>query len=216
MVWPREPRSCPSPLASSTHLSQGSDPQYPGKCSREPAGESQGREDASVRSVPCPLTVCGRQSPLNPRWDSPVVPGCRGTSHCTAPLQRRPRVPAGRGHAGGAAVGWGRSGPADGDARQVLRDGSRLGGGETQVQSPQQGGWRWDPEDRPCAKRARFPVGQKYTLSTEGQTPTPPTQRLTDPQKDRRRDAPSPIWSLLGWCSRALSEPEGAGRDPLA
>ena len=52
VVWPREPRSCPSPLAFSTHLSQGSDPQYPGKCSREPAGESQGLEDASVSSVP--------------------------------------------------------------------------------------------------------------------------------------------------------------------
>lgn len=127
-----------------------------------------------MRSVTCPLTVCGRQSPLNPRWDSPVVPGCRGTSHCTAPLHRRPRAPAGRGRAGGAAVGWGRSGPADGDARQVRRDGNRPGGGETQVQSHQQGGWRWDPEDRPCARRARFPVGQKYTLSTESQTPTPP------------------------------------------
>ena len=48
----------------------------------------------------------------------------------------------------------------------------------------------------------------------EGSDPPRP-HRLTDPPRDGHRGAPSQVWRLLGWCLRALGEPEGGEGDPL-
>ena len=123
---------CPCPVPPdwpSLPCSQGSAPHHPGKCSRGPAGKYQGREEAPVRSVSCPHNVCARQSPLKPRWDSPVPPGCGGAGLRPQPQEQTTTPPSctdalgllSRGRAGGAAVGRGRSGPANGDARRAPR-----------------------------------------------------------------------------------------------
>lgn len=39
------------------------------------------------------------------------------------------------------------------------------------------------------------------------------TNRLTDPQRDRHRDISLSLWSILGWCFRALGELDESGRD---
>lgn len=50
-----------------------------------------------------------------------------------------------------------------------------------------------------CNMRGRLPEGQIYTSSPEGQALS---NRLTDPQKDRHRDNPSPSENILGPMSR--------------
>ena len=172
--WPREPLSCTSLLAFSTLLSQGSAPHYPGRCSRGPAGEHQGREEGPVRSVPCLHTACARKSPLKPRWDSPVPPGCGGKGLRPQPQELNTTPPSvtdalgllSRGRAGRAAVGRGRSGSADGDARRAPKGmGTGRAGLKHRKDSPEAGGGS-EKESTDFVPGGTVPKRDRYTPSS--------------------------------------------------